>query len=666
MIDTKPFITKITNNHLKRRFHKDGCLIARVFAHDLAEDEENENSKPVFNEIPKTESKVIDVIDNEIHYDNRTKIMENADSESFESIKINRVPGNDTCAPEDYTFTDTAVTSYTDGMIIEMPTVGVDIDLTGLPFTSKENDMLSAKDDPENSENEIEKTSGEESDIDNPREEIIPSVLNITHQASDEKNPKISADIKLLNFSEKKAGVSGMQDAFIKDTADKLEQTIRDFGIETKVVEVSTGPVITRYELTIESGVKISRIVNLSDNLALSLAAPSVRIVAPIPGKSVIGIEIPNIDRQTVLLRDVVDLPVFWKSRYALPIALGKGILGEAVITDLASTPHLLIAGATGSGKSVCVNAVIMSLLFSRTPQEIRFLLIDPKMVELNVYNDIPHLLSPVITDPKKAALSLRWIIGEMEARYALLERTGVRSIFSYNSSVEEKIQKEGKNYRGMGTLPYIVVIIDEFADLMMVARKEIEDSVIRLAAMSRAVGIHLILATQRPSVDVITGIIKANFPSRIAFQVSSKIDSRTILDGNGADKLLGKGDMLFQRAAAPIPERIQGAFLSDQEVHKVVENLRNKTSPAYINNFLESASAEDDEIQSAGKDSLFDEAVQIIMRDRKASASYLQRKLKIGYNRAARMIEEMEMLNLVSAADGAKPREVLVSNWHY
>ncbi len=492
-----------------------------------------------------------------------------------------------------------------------------------------------------------------------------PLVLN--RNTTEPSNASCRADINVLEFSPPVR--TSRNDDFIRQTARKLEETIRDFGVETKVVEVSTGPVITRYELSIESGVKISKIVNLSDNIALSLAAQAVRIVAPIPGKSVIGIEIPNESRQMVRVRDVVDTPVFNESRYDLPIALGKSILGESVIADLAATPHLLIAGATGSGKSVCVNAVICSLLFKRSPSEIRFLMIDPKMVELNVYNGIPHLLTPVITDAKKAASSLRWVISEMEARYCLLEKYAVRSIKGYNELIRSKLAKREKLEDDVGTLPYIVVIIDEFADLMMIARKEVEDSVTRLAAMSRAVGIHLILATQRPSVDVITGIIKANFPSRIAFQVSSKIDSRTILDASGADKLLGKGDMLFQVPASAMPERIQGAFLSDDEVHRVVENLASKGSANYIEDFFSFSSdraetdENGDEMPAGQKDPLWNDALDIVINEKKASASYLQRRLKIGYNRAARLIEEMEALNLVGAADGSRPREVLVSN---
>ncbi|HMB00364.1 MAG TPA: DNA translocase FtsK [Spirochaetota bacterium] len=453
-------------------------------------------------------------------------------------------------------------------------------------------------------------------------------------------------------------------DLEIKETAAKLEHTIGQFNINTKVVEVYSGPVITRFELTIEKGVKISKIANLTDNIALSLAASSVRIVAPIPGKSVIGIEIPNKNRQTVCLRELVDHPDFQNTSHKLPMCLGKSLLGEPVITDLIQMPHLLIAGATGSGKSVCVNSLICSLLFKLPPSQIRLLLIDPKMVELNIYNDIPHLLSPVITDPKKASRSLNWVISEMEARYCLLEKLGVRSIESYNTLVKKFKKNKSQNSAVYGSLPYIVVVIDEFADLMMIARKDVENAIIRLAAMSRAVGIHLILATQRPSVDVITGIIKANFPSRIAFQVSSKIDARTILDTGGADKLMGKGDMLFQQPESSIPERIQGTFLSDNEVKQIVKNLIAKGKAEYIPEIWEDNGRNTADQQNDSDDPIFDDAVKIIIQDKKASASYLQRKLKIGYNRAARIIEIMEEMGLVGGADGSKPREVLVSSW--
>ena len=481
---------------------------------------------------------------------------------------------------------------------------------------------------------------------------------------------KIIANIEIIHFS--KPFISDEDsDKYIQEMAQKLEKVLADFNIKAKVVEVATGPVITRYEITIEEGIRLSKITGLNDNIALSLAAKSVRIIAPIPGKSTIGIEIPNKNRKMISLRDVIDTRFFWESDNALPIALGKSIAGQGVIADLASTPHLLVAGATGSGKSVCVNSIICSLLFKLSPQEVRFLMIDPKMVELAVYNDIPHLLSPVIIDPKKAALALRWVIAEMESRYYLLEKYKVRSIQSYNEMIHKKI-KQNQNLTDslnndadeemLGTLPYIVVIIDEFADLMMIAKKEIEDSVSRLAAMSRAVGIHLILATQRPSVDVITGVIKANFPSRIAFQVSSQVDSRTIIDIGGAETLLGKGDMLFKSARARTPERIQATFLADEEVQNIVDDLKQKGTPQYIEDiFAVGENTDKNTSYQEVEDEYFNEAVAVVLKDQKASASYLQRKLKIGYNRAARIIELMEEKGIISPADGVKPRKILI-----
>ena len=490
-----------------------------------------------------------------------------------------------------------------------------------------------------------------------------PSVLNTKKKHLKQDVIKQTADKSLLQFSEFIVRDNNFEES-IHRTAKKLEKTIKEFGIEARVVEVLSGPVITQYEITIEAGVKISKIVNLADNIALSLAAPSVRIVAPIPGKGVIGIEIPNQKRQMVRLRDVLESNSYDDSKNVLPIALGKSILGQSVVKDLTATPHLLVAGATGSGKSVCVNSIITSLLIKCTPDKVRFIMIDPKMVELNVYNGIPHLLAPVVTDPKRASLALRWVIAEMESRYYLLEKYGARSIGSYNDIIRGKVDRKEFIEDDLGTLPYMVIIIDEFADLMMIARKEIEDSVSRLAAMSRAVGIHLILATQRPSVDVITGVIKANFPSRIAFQVSSKIDSRTIIDTNGADQLLGRGDMLYSDSGSPFPERIQGAFLSDEEVGNIVRNLKTKGTENYLEDIFVIGENTDKNALDEVQDELFDEAVWIVINDKKASASYLQRKLKIGYNRAARIVEKMEEIGIVGPVVGSKPREVLISNW--
>jgi S-DNA-T family DNA segregation ATPase FtsK/SpoIIIE len=437
--------------------------------------------------------------------------------------------------------------------------------------------------------------------------------------------------------------------------AEVLRVTLEEFGIRAEVTGIRKGPVITMFEILPAPGVKLTRIVNLSDNIALRLAASSVRIVAPIPGKHAVGIEIPNRERHLVSFAELLQDDEFFGDRQAIPIALGKDISGEAQIMDLTKTPHLLIAGATGSGKSVCVNSIISSILYRRSPQEVKMILIDPKIVELKFYNDIPHLLTPVITDPKRAFQALQYLIYEMERRYSLLDSVGARDITGFNNRVVKK-------NLAMEPLPYIVVIIDEFADLMATSGKELESTVARLAAMSRAVGIHLVLATQRPSTDVITGLIKANIPARIAFMVASKVDSRIILDAMGADKLLGRGDMLFTSAAEPFPIRMQGAYLSEDEVERVVEAVKEFGAPDYIDDEIFIEDEEDEVDADVLEDPLMERAIEVVTTSRKASASYLQRRLKIGYNRAARMVEEMERMGIVGPQNGSKPRDVITA----
>ena len=446
-----------------------------------------------------------------------------------------------------------------------------------------------------------------------------------------------------------------------------LEQTFQEFGIEAVVTNICRGPVITRFEMSIPPGVKLNRVVALQDNIALNLAAASVRIEAPIPGKSAIGIEVPNKKRSMVTLRDILESPKFRDSKALIPVALGQTVSGMAKVTDLASMPHLIIAGTTGSGKSVCVNGIICSILFNMSPEQVRLILVDPKYVELAPYNGIPHLLIPVINKPRAAIMALKWLVKEMERRYQLLQQLSARNITSFNQKIMSREpmpdSMAAEDYKKM---PYLVVVIDELADLMILAKKEIEDSISRLAAMSRAVGIHLIFATQRPSVDVLTGVIKNNFPARIAFQVASSTDSRTILDSNGADKLLGKGDSLFVGPGSPFPIRVQGAFLSEEEVDKTTEYLRDLGEPEYEMDILEGPP--EDENRGSGSDEaddpLFREAVDIVLGTKRASASYLQRRLKIGYNRAARMVELMEEEGIIGPQQGSKPREVLVSDW--
>lgn len=440
-----------------------------------------------------------------------------------------------------------------------------------------------------------------------------------------------------------------------KADAVKLKATLNEFNIEAEIIGIKKGPVVTMFELLPAHGVKLSKIVTLQDNIALRLAASSVRIVAPIPGRAAVGIEVPNKKRSIVSFREMIeqDLPDF--KSMSIPVVLGKDILGKPQLLDLVKTPHLLIAGATGAGKSVCVNSMILSILYKRSPEQVKLILIDPKIVELKLYNNIPHLLTPVITESKRAFQSLQYCLCEMERRYALLDGMGVRDITSYNKRIKERNICTEK-------LPYIVVIIDEFADLMATTGKELESTVARLAAMSRAVGIHLVLATQRPSIDVITGLIKANIPSRIAFMVASKMDSRIIIDQVGAEMLLGKGDMLYASAADPFPVRIQGTFVSDTDVENVVEYVKGLGEPDYIDDEIFVDDEEDSEplLIQDGNDPLYAEALDIVIQSGKASASYIQRRLKIGYNRAARLIEEMEERGIVGPANGSKPREII------
>ena len=427
-----------------------------------------------------------------------------------------------------------------------------------------------------------------------------------------------------------------------------LLETLRHFGIEARLAEVSQGPAVTRFELVPPPGVKVARIVSLADDIALSLAARGVRMEAPIPGKSAIGIEVPNEDVALVRLREVLESPVFARSRSVLTVALGKDISGQPVVAELDAMPHLLVAGATGSGKSVLINVLIASLLFRATPAELQLLLIDPKVVELSSFNGIPHLVTPVVTDPKKASQALRWAVREMERRYQLFAETGVRDLRRYNAEMGPE-----------ASLPYVVVVIDELADLMMVAPVEVEESIARLAQMARAAGLHLVVATQRPSVDVITGTIKANIPSRIAFAVSSQVDSRTILDGAGAEKLLGRGDMLFHPVGASKPVRLQGAFVQEQELEKLVAAVRQIPQ--------DNLPGLDFTMEDAGPavtdtDSLFQDALRLVVESRQASASLLQRRLRVGYTRAARIIDQMAERGYVGPPDGARPRDVYLS----
>lgn len=470
--------------------------------------------------------------------------------------------------------------------------------------------------------------------------------MGIKAESSYENYKKPSVD--LLNKIDSKPDDKSKKK--VLKNASLLEKTLSDFGVEAKVNQVTVGPTITRYELQPSPGVKVSKIVNLTDDIALSLAAKSIRIEAPIPGKSAIGIEVPNEEAQMVTLREVLESDEFNKFESPLAMGLGKDIAGKPIIADIGKMPHLLIAGSTGSGKSVCVNTLINSILYKSNPDEVKFLLIDPKVVELANYNGIPHLLIPVVTDPKKAANALNWAVTEMNRRYKLFAESSVKDITSYNEKSEEK-------------LPKIVIIIDELADLMMVSANDVEDYICRLAQMARAAGMHLIVATQRPSVDVITGVIKANIPSRIAFAVSSQTDSRTILDMGGAEKLLGKGDMLFYPLGAAKPVRLQGAFISESESERVIDYVKSqvKDGVKYEECIVDSISKISKE-QSSDVDEFLSEAIEFVVESGQASASMLQRKFKIGFNRAARLIDSMEERGIVGKSEGSKPRKVLIS----
>ncbi|MFZ5875188.1 MAG: DNA translocase FtsK [Nitrospirota bacterium] len=452
-----------------------------------------------------------------------------------------------------------------------------------------------------------------------------------------------------------------------------LEKKLQDFGVQGAVTEVHPGPVITMYEVELEPGVKVSKVLNLADDLALAMKAPSVRIVTPLPGKSAIGIEIPNQVRETVALKEILSATEFLDTTGRLPLALGKDTVGQPVVADLAAMPHLLVAGATGSGKSVALNTMILSLLSAGGPRDIRMVMIDPKMLELSAYDAIPHLLAPVITQPKDASAALKRVVAEMQRRYRLLAEAGVRNIDGYNKQVESSpvadepqvTSSESSVEVSVATprerLPYIVVIIDELADLMLVAAREVEDSIMRLAQMARAAGIHLILATQRPSVDVLTGVIKANFPARMSFQVSSKTDSRTILDANGAEQLLGRGDMLYLMPGTGRIARIHGAFVSDAEIASTVEFVKSQAPPGYEWSMEEADASGFKGGEDPERDDLYEKAINLVATTGQASASFIQRRLRVGYPRAARMIEMMEEDQIIGPASGGKPREVLV-----
>lgn len=495
-------------------------------------------------------------------------------------------------------------------------------------------------------------------------------------------DPKLEGSLPPLSLLDKPEKVSGASytKVQLEEMSRNVELRLHDFGIEVQVVAVHPGPVVTRFELQLAAGTKASRITGLARDLARSLSVVSVRVVEIIPGKTVVGLELPNVKREVVRLSEIISSQVYESSRAPLALALGKDIAGNPVIVDLAKMPHLLVAGTTGAGKSVCLNALLLSLLYKYTPKEVKMILIDPKMLELSVYSDIPHLLTPVVTDMKDAANALRWCVAEMERRYKLMVALGVRNISGYNHKISEAKHKhepildplwkhgDSEEQPELKELPYIVVLADEYADMIMVVGKKVEELIARIAQKARAAGIHLILATQRPSVDVITGLIKANIPTRIAFQVSSKIDSRTILDQSGAEQLLGHGDMLYLAPGTGIPTRVHGSFVADEEVHRVVADVRRRGQPEYLEEITDGSVGMvpgiDPETSSdsvdAEQDALYDQAVRIVLESRRASISNVQRRLKIGYNRAARIVEAMEAAGLVGPMESNGNREVI------
>ena len=524
-----------------------------------------------------------------------------------------------------------------------------------------EDDDLENDDDSENTDVDDIDTDGEDQDeAEAPLSEELSGDIEISaaqplKPKKDSKDKKKGYHIPYDLLTKYPGNEYWIVDDSTRKAAVALKNTFEEFNIAIEITGIRKGPVVTMFEVLPPPGIKLGKITALQDNIALRLAAQSVRIVAPIPGKQAVGIEVPNESRAIVGFRELIETQIPETEKMGIPIVLGKDVTGEPQTLDLCQTPHLLIAGATGSGKSVCVNSIILSILYNKSPEEVKLLLVDPKIVELKLYNGIGHLLTPVITEPKRALQGLQYCICEMERRYAMLDSMSVRDIKSYNKKIKrEKIAAE--------PLPYIVIIIDEFADLMSTTGKELEATVSRLCAMSRAVGIHLVLATQRPSTNVITGLIKANIPSRIAFMVASRVDSQIILDNIGAEKLLGKGDMLYVSTTKPFPARIQGTFVSDDEVEQVVECVKTFGEPDYIDDEI----FVDDEEYSQGtlfgeeSDPLYDEALEIVLAEGKASASYIQRRLKIGYNRAARIVEEMEERGVVGPANGSKPREVI------
>ena len=549
--------------------------------------------------------------------------------------------------------TDTKLKDIFNKMFYRKPKIRIkDNSSTNINKTTEKNIVQNKKpfDENQNSEIKILEYSNSRKLLSEDKPQVNESdKINITNTTKLHENYQFPP-IELLKEQNNNCEIDDKKE--IITNAKKIEETMKSFGIEANIVQISKGPAITCYELQPAAGVKVSKIVALSDDIALNLASSDVRIEAPIPGKAAVGIEVPNKHKLNVGLREILLSDEFKEINSNVPFALGKDIAGKPIITNIEKMPHLLIAGATGSGKSVCINTIIMSILYRSSPDEVKLLMIDPKVVELSIYNGIPHLLIPVVTDAKKARNALNWAVEEMTKRYKLFAKNNVRDIYSYNNKVGANDNEK--------RMPQIIIIIDELADLMMVSAQEIEDYICRLAQMARAAGMYLIVATQRPSVDVITGTIKANIPSRISFAVTSQADSRTILDMGGAEKLLGKGDMLFYPSGAPKPVRVQGAFIDEEEVEKVVDFLKPQNSEEYDENIIEVLDNQEN-FDDEDSDQLLPEAIEMVIREGQASISLLQRRLKIGYARAARLIDEMEKRGVVGGYEGSKPRKVLI-----
>ncbi len=554
----------------------------------------------------------------------------------------------------------TALTLILDFSFVEILSKGVSILFLPLKIVKESKEELFIEDE----KDESEPTEGSEREEIIEQKEVTENIIlekdNFLEKFKEEikeseKSTGDKEDLPPLSLlTKKESRINKKVEEEIERNKELLEEKLKSFNINARVVGIVKGPTITRYEIDIPPGIKVNKITNLGNDIALALGTPQVRIEAPVPGKKVIGIEVPNREREVVFVRELLESQEFQNTEKTLPLALGKGMGGKPVIADLVDLPHLLIAGATSSGKSVCINTIILSVLYKFTAREVKFLMVDPKMVELSVYEGIPHLVGPIVTDPKKAALALEWVIKEMERRFRVFADLGVRNLKGYNSIVEDT--------PGYTKMPFIVVIIDELADLMMVAPGDVEESLCRLAQMARATGIHLIVATQRPSVDVITGLIKANFPSRIAFTVSSQVDSRTIIDMNGAEKLLGKGDMLYFPVGVYKPIRVQGAYVSEKDIRKVVDFLRSKKEKEdnVDTIYLKEEELEKKETDIDEEDELLKESLKIIYTYNRASASLLQRELKIGYPRAARLIGLLEKKGYIGPQEGSKPRKIL------